>query len=151
MSRKSVSDLLKDAVAYKEQGNALFKAGEYRKAVTKYATVFAFTRGLPGSKRSKSSLPVDIGKTGGTPLDPALENEASELERLCEQNIATCYIKLNSGAEALEHANKALSLNPSAAKSLLRKGQALMLLSNYEGGIIYVRFNKVINKLSQTI
>ena len=127
---RSIEELLQEAARYKEEGNELFASGQYKKAISKYSTVFAFTRGLPGSKRGMDNI---ASMAVGTPIDPSLDQRAVELERLSELNIAACYLKLERGKEALEHSNKAIELDATVGKAFLRKGQALLLLKNYDG------------------
>ena len=46
-----VAAKLRGAREFKEEGNRLFKEGNFKKALVSYRKVRAFTRGLPGSKR----------------------------------------------------------------------------------------------------
>jgi tetratricopeptide (TPR) repeat protein len=130
MSDQHVITLLDKARGYKEKGNVLFKDKQFKKAISKYATVFAFTRGLPGSQRGKAGLPIPKDHIA---LNVDLETEAIELERICEQNIAICHLKLGNGKEALDHSGKAIALNTNAGKAHHLKAQALVLLKRYEG------------------
>ena len=61
---------------------------------------------------------------------PQQDQASNELEAIACLNIATCYIKLNNPRQALEHANKSISLKPANWKAHLRKGEALVMLGD---------------------
>lgn len=143
MSSRTVEDLLREARSFKEEGGALVREaqaetdparrrGLFRKAASKYATVFAFTTGLPGSSRGSSSLPIPAEARGAV-LDPELDKEAMELERICHQNIAICKLNADDAKGSLEHINKAIALGLTTSKSYSLQGQALMKVHRYEG------------------
>ena len=46
----TIADKIAQATELKDQGNDLFRIGEYKKALRTYLTVFLYTRGLPGTK-----------------------------------------------------------------------------------------------------
>lgn len=131
MSR-TIEERLAEALQHKEKGNELFREGLYQRAISKYSTVFAYTRGLPGSSRGVEGV-AKMAVPAGAKIAAELDTQAMELERLCEQNIAACYLKLDRPREAVAHCDRALVLDPRASKSHLRKGQALMQTKSYDG------------------
>ena len=48
----TIEGKLERAQLHKEEGNNLFKKGDFKKAVCLYSKAVAYTSGLPGSKRS---------------------------------------------------------------------------------------------------
>jgi len=44
----TIDEKLGKAKEYKEKGNQMFKEQKFKKAITCYAKVLAYTRGLPG-------------------------------------------------------------------------------------------------------
>ena len=138
-----MEDLLREAMAFKDQGGALVRealaeadpgkrTSLFRKAAAKYATVFAFTTGLPGSSRESSSLPIPP-EARGSILDPELERQAVELERVCHQNVAICKLSIDDAKGALEHINKAIAQGLTTSKSYSIKGQALLKCLRFDG------------------
>ena len=138
-----MEELLREAMTFKDQGGALVREAMtepdpsrrtslFRKAAAKYATVFAFTTGLPGSSRESSSLPIPAEARGST-LDPELERQAVELERVCHQNIAICKLSIEDAKGALEHINKAIAQGLATSKSYSVKGQALLKCLRFDG------------------
>lgn len=60
------------------------------------------------------------------------EATAIEIETAVEANIAICKIKLQKPSDAIIHADKALELNKTYWKAMIRKGEAHMMLRNYD-------------------
>ena len=153
MSGRSVEELLRDATTYKDQGGALVREATaetdptkrktlFRRAASKYATVFAYTRGLPGSSRNSSSLPIPA-EARGSALNPELERQAAELERVCHQNIAICKLSIEDAKGALEHIDKAIALGLTTCKCHSIRGQALLKNSKFDG-----KSRRVLNDLT---
>lgn len=121
---------LVQAGKYKDTGNTLFKEGKYKRAISKYSTVMAFTTGLPGSKRGLHEGMAQVASQNSLSKSVTFEEEACavELEKTAHQNIATCYLKLNDPRKAIEHCNKAIALDASAWKA---SGAGLLANSLY--------------------
>lgn len=114
----SIGDRIAKGEEYKSKGNELFKAGKYKSAISKYGTVLAYIRGLPGSKRGLDGVASMINSSQEGVSDITTEQELSttELEKVTLQNIATCHLKLLNYADALSFCNKAIKLDPKAWK-----------------------------------
>lgn len=129
----SISEKLSKAEEHKLKGNEYFKQQKYKKAIVSYNTVAAFTRGLPGSKRGLDGVSSMAVKANGEDLiTPEEEAKATDLECTAAVNAAFCFLKLDKPREALDSANKALQINSSHWKALLRKGEAQSLLKDFD-------------------
>ena len=131
----TIEGKLSTATEYKEEGNSHFKDGNYKKAVSSYAKVLAFVRGLPGSKRGLEgigAMAADHGSSAVAPVSADQDRRAGELETVVLTNIATCYLKLKDPRKAMEYADKTLAINQSSWKALLRKAEAHIQLNNFE-------------------
>lgn len=65
----------------------------------------------------------------------ATENEeatAADLEKVVHQNLAACYIRMENFQKAIFHANKAIALDGTAWKAMLRKGEAFMHIGDLD-------------------
>ncbi|KAL7134443.1 hypothetical protein ABFS83_11G027900 [Erythranthe nasuta] len=92
----------------KLEGNSLFKDGLYEEALSKYE--FAIQT---------------------VPNDPL----SSELQSICHANRAACYSKLGKYEETVKECTKALELNPTYLKALLRRAEAREKLEQYDESI----------------
>jgi len=124
----SIAGKLAAARGYKEQGNALFRKGEYKKSIKQYRSVFLYTKGLV--KASDESM-RQYAKQEDV-LDKSASDGVDELNRSVYSNLAAVYLKLNRFDEAVDAASHALQLNSKDSKSLLRKGQAYMGLKDWK-------------------
>ena len=64
MSVQSIEFKIEAGLRYKQLGNDLFKEGKYKSAISKYGTVLAYVRGLPGSKRGLDGI-ASMAVSGG--------------------------------------------------------------------------------------
>ncbi|KAL8037272.1 hypothetical protein ABFX02_11G029700 [Erythranthe guttata] len=92
----------------KLEGNSLFKDGLYEEALTKY------------------ELAIQT-----VPNDPS----SSELQSICHANRAACFSKLGKYEETVKECTKALELNPTYLKALLRRAEAREKLEQYDESI----------------
>uniref|UniRef100_A0A0E0FFW8 Uncharacterized protein n=1 Tax=Oryza nivara TaxID=4536 RepID=A0A0E0FFW8_ORYNI len=92
----------------KAEGNKFFGAGEYERALSQYETA----------------------------LQIAAELESAEdIRSACHSNRAVCFLKLGKYDETIKECTKALELNPSYLKALLRRGEAHEKLEHYDEAI----------------
>ncbi|KAM0862790.1 hypothetical protein ACQ4PT_045036 [Festuca glaucescens] len=92
----------------KTEGNKLFAAGQYNDALSQYETA----------------------------LQIATELESAEdICSACYSNRAVCFLKLGKYDETIKECTKALDLNPSYLKALLRRGEAHEKLEHYDEAI----------------
>ncbi|KAG8092045.1 hypothetical protein GUJ93_ZPchr0012g19884 [Zizania palustris] len=92
----------------KAQGNKFFGAGEYENALPQYEIA----------------------------LQIAAELESAEdIRSACHSNRAVCFLKLGKYDETIKECTKALELNPSYLKALLRRGEAHEKLEHYDEAI----------------
>uniref|UniRef100_A0A0A9CZE8 Uncharacterized protein n=1 Tax=Arundo donax TaxID=35708 RepID=A0A0A9CZE8_ARUDO len=92
----------------KAEGNKLFGAGQYEEALSQYETA----------------------------LQIAAELESAEdICSACHSNRAVCFLKLGRYDDTIKECTKALELNPSYLKALLRRAEAHEKLEHYDGAI----------------
>lgn len=132
---QTLSEKIEAAQALKDEGNNFFKQSEFMKAKVRYARALAYTKGLPGRKDNASD-PMTSYLLQNRPDEPSLSeeqlNQIVEVESVLKTNIAVCFLRLNRPADALEYAKQALAQKPQSWKALLRKGEALTMLKNYQ-------------------
>ncbi|RLN17989.1 uncharacterized protein C2845_PM02G11010 [Panicum miliaceum] len=92
----------------KAEGNKLFGAGQYEEALSQYEIA----------------------------LQIAAELESAEdIRSACHSNRAVCFLKLGKHDETIKECTKALELNPSYMKALLRRAEAHEKLEHYDEAI----------------
>lgn len=93
----------------KVEGNKLFGDGLYQEALLKYDYAIQ--------------------------LAPEMSS-SSEIRSICHNNQATCFFKLGNYEDTIKECTKALELNPTYMKALLRRGEAHEKLQNYDEAIV---------------
>jgi len=111
--------LVTTAEALKEEGTRLFREGDFKGALAKYARIFLYVNGLVSStsdmaKYSRSNV-----------MSPETEVKVTELKHSTLMNQAMCLIKMNEPSRAVEKCDKAIELKRTS-KVLFRRGQALL-------------------------
>ncbi|CAN6841325.1 unnamed protein product [Brassica oleracea] len=99
---------LEDANEAKMEGNKLFGNGLYEDALSKYELALQFAQEFP---------------------------ESVDLRSICHSNRAICYLKLGKYAEAIKESTKAIELNPSYTKALVRRAEAHEKLEHFEDAL----------------
>eukprot|EP00761_Pharyngomonas_kirbyi_P013580 gb/GECH01013609.1/.p1 GENE.gb/GECH01013609.1/~~gb/GECH01013609.1/.p1 ORF type:complete len:476 (+),score=138.88 gb/GECH01013609.1/:1-1428(+) len=112
----------------KNEGNQFFIQQEHKKAISKYKKVFLYTNGLDSTSenafvqaiQSQRKLPEEVAK------------QLKDLTLKTNLNLAACYLALEQGQKGYNHADKALEIDPQHPKGLFRRGQANVLLREFE-------------------
>ncbi|XP_066215668.1 peptidyl-prolyl cis-trans isomerase FKBP5 [Saccopteryx leptura] len=104
---------LKQAAIVKEKGTVYFKGGKYLQAVIQYGKIVSW-------------LEMEYGLS-------EKESKASESFLLAAfLNLAMCYLKLREYTKAVECCDKALGLDSANEKGLYRRGEAQLLMNEFE-------------------
>ncbi|XP_010438172.1 PREDICTED: tetratricopeptide repeat protein 1 [Camelina sativa] len=92
----------------KAEGNKLFVNGLYEEALSKYAFALELVKEFP---------------------------ESIELRSICHLNSGVCFLKLAKYEETIKECTKALELNPSYTKALVRRAEAHEKLEHFEDAV----------------
>ncbi|KAG8495728.1 hypothetical protein CXB51_013452 [Gossypium anomalum] len=92
----------------KMEGNKLFGNGQFEEALLQYEIALQITAEMP---------------------------TAVELRSVCHSNRAACFLKQGKYEDTIKECTKALDLNPSYIKALVRRGEAHEKLQNFEEAI----------------
>lgn len=104
---------LEQAAIVKEKGTVYFKGGKYLQAVIQYGKIVSW-------------LEMEYGLS-------EKESKASESFLLAAfLNLAMCYLKLREYTKAVECCDKALGLDSANEKGLYRRGEAQLLMNEFE-------------------
>ncbi|XP_074833936.1 peptidyl-prolyl cis-trans isomerase FKBP5 isoform X2 [Carettochelys insculpta] len=104
---------LERAAIVKEKGTVYFKAGKYTQAVIQYGKIVSW-------------LEMEYG------LSESESKEAQSFLLAAYLNLAMCYLKLREYIKAVECCNKALGLDQVNEKGLYRRGEARLLMNEFE-------------------
>ncbi|KAL6214694.1 hypothetical protein ACLB2K_014126 [Fragaria x ananassa] len=99
---------LEQANEVKLQGNGLFGNGQYEEALSQYELALQLAPDMPSSV---------------------------ELRSICHSNRAICFSKLGKYEDAVKECTKAVELNPSYLKALIRRAEAHEKLEHFEEAI----------------
>ncbi|KAM4795798.1 peptidyl-prolyl cis-trans isomerase FKBP5 [Rhinophrynus dorsalis] len=108
-----IKEKLQQAAMVKEKGTTYFKSGKYPQAVIQYGKIVSW-------------LEVEYG------LSEEESQEAKCFLLAAFLNLAMCFIKLQEYAKAVESCEKALTLDPLNEKGLYRRGEARLLMNEFE-------------------
>ncbi|XP_031110409.1 tetratricopeptide repeat protein 1 [Ipomoea triloba] len=92
----------------KLEGNTLFRDGLHEEALSKYELALQAVKDAPSS---------------------------SEIQAICHANRAACFSKLGKYTETINECTKALELNPTYVKALLRRAETNEKLEHYDEAI----------------
>ncbi|CAL9227468.1 unnamed protein product [Arabidopsis halleri] len=92
----------------KVEGNKLFVNGLYEEALSKYACALELVQEFP---------------------------ESIELRSICHLNRGVCFLKLGKCEETIKECTKALELNPTYTKALVRRAEAHEKLEHFEDAV----------------
>uniref|UniRef100_H3BAW6 peptidylprolyl isomerase n=1 Tax=Latimeria chalumnae TaxID=7897 RepID=H3BAW6_LATCH len=111
--RCSVLPAMCPACVVKEKGTSYFKAGKYNQAVIQYRKIVSW-------------LELEYG------LSKEELKAAESFTLVAHLNLAMCYIKLRDYVKAVECCNKALEQDTTNEKGLYRRGEAQLLMNEFE-------------------
>lgn len=98
----AVSSNIEEATKLKAEGNELFKQKEYRKAIRKYRTVFAYVNGLLDSNHELARY-VHSGDGSDTGFVTEDQNKSiSNLKVSCYSNLAQCYLNIDKPEKCVQ-------------------------------------------------
>eukprot|EP00930_Biecheleria_cincta_P089362 TRINITY_DN78650_c0_g1_i1.p1 TRINITY_DN78650_c0_g1~~TRINITY_DN78650_c0_g1_i1.p1 ORF type:complete len:201 (+),score=62.99 TRINITY_DN78650_c0_g1_i1:153-755(+) len=133
MSAEILSQI-EQAESYKQEGNARFKAQDFRKALGSYHKVFCYVNGLqmPGENSEASQYTQMMGKSNSGSAVPADKVEdVKKLKQSTHLNMAACYLKVGEHRKCIDACSKALAHSP-ISKAYFRRGQAHLELRNLD-------------------
>ncbi|KAK0572362.1 hypothetical protein LWI29_030460 [Acer saccharum] len=105
---ESIQRALSEASDAKLEGNRLFVEGKYEEALVKYE--------------------VALGVASGP--------ETNELRSVCHSNRGICFFKLEKYEDTIRECSKALELNPTYMKALVKRGEAYEKCEKLEEAIV---------------
>ncbi|CAG9320994.1 unnamed protein product [Blepharisma stoltei] len=121
---EKILEHISKAEAFKIEGNELFKQGNYKDALKKYAKVFLYTEGLI----SKSGALSQYAKVC---LTDQQEAQVNEIRFSTYSNMTAVHLKEGNYERTILKANKALEINESS-KVLYRRGMAYLQLNDLD-------------------
>jgi len=128
----SLAERLASQLKKKEQGNALFRRGEFERALRRYEA--SNSRAPEAADLAKA---IEAASCGGDEEAASAANErkaAAEQVRLaCLVNMAACQLRLGEHGAAAKSCSAALDIAPGSAKALFRRGQARLALAELSG------------------
>lgn len=128
---KKIESFISQAVALKEEGNAFFKAGDLKKARSKYTRVFAFTRSLVTKQNEDSMVNMVQKGMGKGEISSEIKTTARDLERDVYSNMAMVFLKEQNYSKAIEKASLSLEI-AETGKALFRRGKAFAMKNDFE-------------------
>merc|ERR1712232_532191 len=125
---------LEQAEQYKQDGNAHFKEGNYKRALGNYHKVFCYVNGLqvPGEKSEASSYTDMMGKSAGSQVPDDKVESVKRLKQSTHLNMAACYLKTQEHQKCVDACTKALAAASPVTKAYFRRGQANLELRNLD-------------------
>ncbi|XP_076442280.1 tetratricopeptide repeat protein 9C-like [Babylonia areolata] len=127
---KSHQDYLKKALAFKTEGNAAYKAKDYKTAIGKYH------RALITLKAVGLTVETEFNFTGESSFSfpNKMIKERDQLRSECYNNLAACLLtRQNPDCQRIvEHCEKVLEYDATNVKAAYRMGTALSLMGNLE-------------------
>jgi FK506-binding protein 4/5 len=107
------AEKLEQSEVLKKRAGELFAGGHYHVAIKKYNKITDFLQ--------TTTYEIEDDK-----------KKAEQLKLSAHSNTALCYLKLNDHAECIRACDKALELDPKNEKSLFRRGQCQLAMSNFD-------------------
>lgn len=114
------ADRMRLVMKNKDEGNELFKGGNYRPAAARYHKALTHTAKF-----------FDLSKED--------ETEVESLKKTLHLNLASCYLKLENWEQALRNCEDALHIDPLNVKALFRRSQYFEHKKDFERALTDVK------------
>lgn len=124
-----VEEQLKQAEAFKEEGNRFHKEGNYKRALGAYHKVFCFVNGLVPPPAGQKDASQDPGGLGSNQIPQDRVEDLKKLKQAARLNMAACYLKLGDFHKCVEACTAALDFG-AHTKAYFRRAQAYVELRN---------------------
>ncbi|TNV75736.1 hypothetical protein FGO68_gene7490 [Halteria grandinella] len=132
--RSKKLQIMQQAYEMKEQGNALYKEGDYKRALAKYARVQCYTNAiLPSSDQQVSMFTQMSKKMQQMNTDKDETHALQELLATTYLNMAQCFFQTGQYQKSVEKATLSLGIKREQPKALFRRAQANSQRKDYEG------------------
>ena len=131
-------EMIKKGFELKEQGNAFFKEQKYQKALSKYAMVELYTRGLASQETEKADadpiMGMMAGKMSSFKVSAEDKERCQELQASTFLNMSLCHFLKEDYQKSLDKAEKSLGFKKTP-KAYYRIGVAHKALKHYSQAV----------------
>ncbi|CAE7630576.1 Fkbp4 [Symbiodinium pilosum] len=129
-----VEEQLKQAEAFKEEGNRFHAEGNYKRALGAYHKVFCFVNGLtlPPAGQENNQQEPPVAGSNQIPFDRV--EDVKRLKQATRLNMAACYLKVGDFHKCVEACAGALDFGANS-KAYFRRAQANMELRNWSDAV----------------
>lgn len=121
---------LAEANEAKLEGNKLFGEGKYEEALLQYEVALRVAS-VPERAESAPAPEMKEGESASEKKEVA----TAELRSICHSNRGICFLKLGKFEDSIKECTKALELNPTYMKALIRRAEAHEKLEHFEEAI----------------
>ena len=90
----------------KAEGNGFFKQGNYTKALSKYAKIFAYVSGIKAPEGGASMMTSMIAPQNQVKLSDSSASTIDSLLLAASGNMTQCYLNLKDFGNAMKYADK---------------------------------------------
>ncbi|KAJ4709462.1 tetratricopeptide repeat protein 1-like [Melia azedarach] len=140
---ESKQKALAEANEAKLEGNKLFGEGKYEEALSQYevalrvASVPEVADVVSAPEKTEMASAPERTEVASAPekKEVSMAPEVTELRSICHSNRGICFLKLGKYEESIKECTKALQLNPSYMKALVRRAEAHEKLEHFEEAI----------------
>jgi len=139
---KKLEEKLETALAFKEDGNTLYKAKEYKKAMRKYHNAILYMKGIDNDLHGTPAYlqAVSVDPNSKVKISEDLEKQCIKANIAIYNNLAACLLASSPAGskteveyeKILKYLDIVLELDPENDKALYRKGQAFKHMKDFE-------------------
>jgi len=142
---KMIQEKLEKSLAFKDEGNNLYKAKEYKKAMRKYHNAILYLKGIDNDLHGTPAFlqVASVDPNSEKKITEEMEQECIKANISVYNNLAACIlanVRDNSTGNAekeyekvVKYTDIVLELDEENDKALYRKAQALKLLRDFSG------------------